>query len=84
MLEDNDPFSDPPEVIVETDGTRTVRRADDLIQVHIPNQRRLFPDTIAEDGTVTLDSAGEFRYRPSGERWPTLRPGFTAYERIRT
>lgn len=81
--QDADLFSDSPDIWIWPDGTRTVNRADDVIQVNVPLMRLQRPDWF--DGEVfVLDSAGEFRYEPSGERWPTLRPGFTAYERVRS
>lgn len=80
-LEAADPFTKP---WVVTDRTiRTVREAGDLIQVNVPYEKEHHPDWW--DGDVfQLDTAGDYRYLPSSERWPTLRPGFTAYQRITT
>lgn len=78
--EDADPFTKPWVVVHDT--VRNVREAGDLIQVNVPYEREHHPDWF--DGDIfQLDTAGEWRYRPVEGRWPTLRDGFTAYQRIR-
>ena len=74
-----------PDLIVDSDGTRRVERdATQFIKTH-PGYLASHADIgyggiVQEDGTLQLDTAGEYRYRPLGQvDW-----GFTAYERIRT
>jgi hypothetical protein len=80
-----DPFSHP-HIEVAPDGTRTVQGAGPKVKTRPDWWRHQvvhgwpMGDVVKADGTLQLDSAGEYRYRPVGE----LRDGFTAYERITT
>lgn len=80
--EDADPFTQDMHIDT-TDGQRTPHGAGPLIQINEPYERMHHPDWF--DGDVfQLDSEGVWQYRPAEGRYPTLRPGFTAYERITT
>lgn len=78
-----DPYSYPEIQVDEATGTRTVQCAGDRIRTRPDwfqhQQVNGWPVADVEaDGTLQLDTAGEYRYRPVGE----LPRGFTAYERI--
>lgn len=47
------------------DGTRTVVQADPVIRVAVEllDPAHLDPDAMEPDGTLRLDTAGEYRYR---------------------
>jgi hypothetical protein len=69
-----------PDLEVRDDGTRVVLRdATEFIKTS-PDWLRDhgLGDMLQADGTLQLDTAGGFRYRPLGD----LDWGFTAYERI--
>jgi hypothetical protein len=69
-----------PDLEVRPDGTRVVLRdATEFIKTNLANLPALgLQDIVQPDGTLQLDSAGEYSYRPLGD----LDWGFTAYERI--
>lgn len=52
-------------VIRNADGTRSVERADPVIRVstELLTSPDNDPDVIEADGTLRLDTAGEYRYR---------------------
>jgi hypothetical protein len=61
-------MGDPPGeavVVRAADGTRKVERADPviLVAVEMLTATDLDPDVIEPDGTLRLDTAGEYRYR---------------------
>lgn len=66
------------DVIIEADGSRTVREAAPIIAANLDWLRPRHPDMIRPDGTLVLDSAGEYRYR-----WVRDIDGpFAAYEQM--
>jgi hypothetical protein len=68
-----------PNITIEN-GVRTVERdATEFIKTNPDALDGLgLGDVVQADGTLRLDSAGEYRYRPLG----VVDHGFTAYERI--
>lgn len=70
----------PAVVQREADGTRTVLSAGQMILVStdLLSDPDLDPDVIEPDGTLRLDSAGQYRYRRLWE----YGPGVMLYSRI--
>jgi hypothetical protein len=72
-----------PDLAIQDDGTRVVLRDatqfiqtnPDWLQAH---EHIGYGGIVQDDGTLHLDTAGVYRYRPLGD----LDWGFTAYERI--
>lgn len=64
----------------EADGTRTVLSAGQyiLVATHLLTDPDLDPDFIQSDGTLCLDTAGQYRYQPLHE----YGPGVMIYTRI--
>ncbi|PRY35366.1 hypothetical protein [Umezawaea tangerina] len=61
-------------------GVRTVEQADDLIGVHDDLVQALTRTGVLDGDHLTLDTAGEYRYRRLGPSETT--PGVTRYERV--
>jgi len=74
-----------PDLEVTADGTRRVLRdATEFIKTsvgYLASHTDIgYEGIVQEDGTLQLDTAGEYRYRPLG----VVDHGFTAYERIQS
>jgi hypothetical protein len=69
-----------PNIIIEDGGVRTLERdATEFIKTNTDwLQSHGLADMVRSDGTLQLDTAGEYLYRPLGD----LPDGFTAYQRI--
>ena len=66
--------------VVDRDGRHLEREPGQFIKTNPANLPAVLADIVQADGSLQLDPAGVYRYRPLGEldHW-----GFTAYERIR-